>query len=110
MQKQRRRARGAKRGRYLAPDDAAFAHAGDDDASFAGMQKIKGALEIRRHRSPDARCQLAQSLSLNTDDVFANMRFLLSGLHSKSTHAEKRMLSEDQEREQLFQQIHSIQS
>src|SRR5258707_325733 len=73
MEEECRRSSGAERGGDLASDDAALAHAGDDDASGAGGEQRDGAFEILGHRSADAVGERAQRFSLDADYVLAGV-------------------------------------
>jgi hypothetical protein len=63
----------------LASNDAALAHARDHYSPGAGVDQLDGVVESRSHGARNPVGQRAQGLSLDPDDVFANL------LHGKKT-------------------------
>ena len=72
MQKQRRRAGGAERGRNLARHNSAFAHAGDHHPAAARGQRVDSPAKSLPHRPAQAVSQRAQGFRLNANYVAAN--------------------------------------
>ena len=62
-----------KRGRDLARNDAALAHARDHHPAAAAVDQLDRIVESRSHRPRNAVGQRAQRLSLDPDYVFANV-------------------------------------
>ncbi len=85
MKIQRRRPGRAERGRNLARDDPALAHAGYHHAAAAGIQAFHGALKILRHGTINAVGQFAQRFRFNAYYVGT------SGFHSEIIVAEKQI-------------------
>ena len=76
MQEEGRRAGGAEGGGDLLGDDAALAHAGDDDAA-AGIaalhDQLDGAFKVGSHGAFEARGEGQQRLSLDPDQLRGGM-------------------------------------
>ena len=73
MHEQRRSPGRTQRGRNLARNDAALAHARDHHPAGAGIDQLDGIVESLSHGSRNAVGQRAQRLSLDPDYVFANV-------------------------------------
>ena len=64
---------GTQRGGDFPGDDAALAHAGDDDAAAAGIHEFYGAVEGVGHGTADAVGERPQRFGFNADYVFAGV-------------------------------------
>src|SRR5262249_17462046 len=85
---------GTQRGGNLAADDAALAHACDNHASLADLQKLERPLEPCGHRPGEAVSQRVQGLGLGAHHVFARGDFSL-GLFHELEMGTKRLPAED---------------
>ena len=72
MQKQRGTASGGERGRDLARDQSALAHASDHDAAGATIQHFNRAIEVLAHGPGKPVSQSAQGCGFNANNIFAN--------------------------------------